>query len=862
MRPAWRLAINSLSGRRSRTLLLVAAVALSAALITAVSCAMASVHAGVRKRVMTTVGAADLRVQRRGSDVFDDDLLAQIEAWPEVKLVSGRLQGPITLKNPKTNVEFTTLGNGIIPDREGQIRPFELVAGRMVADQGPSRTSAPGTGELVIDEAVAEKLGSTVGEQLEVVRFGDSMMLQLVGIVKRPPLGFMMQPETFVSLDTMGRLTERSGKLREIDVVLRDSREAEKIALRRAGEFDKGIVLRPSSKITSGLEKNMQSSQIGMSIASVLSFLAASFIIMTGLSTNVTERLRELAMLRCIGAMRAQLAESQLAIGLLIGLAGATAGVPLGMLGAFFLVLLFPDHLPGGFTVNWVGLGLALGGSMMAGLIGAAWPAVRAARTSPLEALAVRARPATRRGIILCGVIGTVLAMVHLTIFALDTSADFKFWADMTVGVPSAFTGYFLLSVPVMVLVTLSLSGLVSKLMGLPRGLLRRNITATPYRFGFTAGAMMMGLALLVAIWTNGRAVTRDWLGTLEFPDGFATGISISERTRERVAALPFVRDVCAVTIQNFKTDAFGLKIFDNTNTSFVAFDPEPFFRMTRLTWIEGDPQTALKRLNEGGAVIVAQEFKVAKGIGVGDKLPLKSGGKTYTFEVVGVVASPGLDIASKFFDIGQEYLDQAVNAVFGTRDDLRRIFNNTGVQLLQFSLDPAVDDKKALAEIRKAGGFEIVQAGSGREIKSEISSVLSSSFLVMSVIAVAAMLVAGFGVANLIVAGVQARQFEFGVLRAIGAERGLIARLVLAEAVLIAITACIVGTVFGTQAAWAGQRMYQVMLGLVLNLSVPVAPTLAGWVVTAVITLGAAGPTVWALSRRRPRELLGAVRG
>lgn len=857
MRPAWRLAINSLSGRRSRTLLLVAAVALSAALITAVSCAMASVHSGVRTRVLATVGAADLRVARTGSDVFDASILTRIEAWPEVALASGRLQGPITLKNPRNGRELTTLGNGIMPDRESRIRPYDLSAGRMVADG-----NGDGPAEIVIDDGAAEKLEAVVGDVFDVVRFGEPVQLSLVGIARRPPLGFMMQPESFVTLSTMQRLTERPNRLREIEVVLKDSRAAERIAVQRAGEFEKGIVLQPSSKITSGLEKNMQSSQIGMSIASVLSFLAASFIIMTGLSTNVTERLRELAMLRCIGAMRGQLAESQLAIGLLLGLTGAAAGVPMGMLGALFLVLLFPDHLPGGFTVNWVGLGLALGGSMMAGLIGAAWPAIRAARTSPLEALAVRARPATRRGIILCGVIGVALALVHVAIFAIKTSADFKFWADMTVGVPSAFTGYFLLSVPAMALVTLAASGMVSTLFGLPRGLLRRNVSATPYRFGFTAGAMMMGLALLVAIWTNGRAITRDWLGTLEFPDGFATGVSISERTRDRVAALPFVKDVCAVTIQNFKTDAFGLKAFDNTNTSFVAFDPEPFFRMTRLTWVEGDAETALARLKQGGAVIVAREFKVAKNIGVGSKLTLKSGDKSYTFDVVGVVASPGLDIASKFFDIGQEYLDQAVNAVFGTRDDLRRIFNNTGVQLLQFSLEPTVDDKKALAEIRKAGGFEIVSAGSGREIKTEISSVLNSSFLVMSIIAIAAMLVAGLGVANLIVAGVQARQYEFGVLRAIGADRGLVSRLVLGEAVLIAITACIVGTIFGTQAAWAGQKMYEVMLGLLLKLHVPIGPTLAGWLVTAIITLGAAGPTAWALSRRKPRELLGAVRG
>ncbi|MFN7019702.1 MAG: FtsX-like permease family protein [Phycisphaerales bacterium] len=841
-----------MSGRSSRSALLVAAVALSAALITAVSCSMASLHRGVRQRVESTVGAADLRVQRIGKDVFSADLMARVEAWPEVTLAVGRLGGPISLSNPRTGKDFTTVGNGVMPDRELRVRPQTLLEGRFVEKDG----------EVALQEQAAVELGARVGDLLDVDRWGEPVKLTVVGIVKNPPLSELIPPESWVPLETMGRITEKPGSLRDIDVVIRDSSRAEGLAAEKAPEFDKGVVLRPASKVTSGLAKNMQSSQIGMAIASMLSFLAASFIIMTGLSTNVTERQRELAMLRCIGAMRWQLAESQLIGGLVIGLVGSLFGLPLGIIGAYVLTRLFPDQLPV-FAINWLGLAFALGGSMFAGLLGAAWPAIRASRTTPLEALTIRSRPASVRGIVLCGVIGVLCAAAHAGIFLTSAPADVKFWADMVFGIPAAFTGYFLISVPVTVVAASLLAALISRVFRLPGEVLRRTILATPYRFGFTAGAMMMGLALLVALWTNGRSVTRDWLGTLSFPDAFVTGISMSEKTLDRIKSMPQVKDSCAVTIQNFKTEAFGLKAFDNVNTSFVAFEPAPFFRMTKMTWVEGDERTALERLERGGAVIVAQEYKVAKGIGVGDKVTLYSGGKPYVFDVVGVVNSPGLDIASKFFDIGEEYLDQAVNAVFGSRDDLKRMFGNSAINLIQMSFQPEVTDQEAvLRQIRRAAGFEIVSAGSGKAVKAEIAQVLHTSFLVMSVVAVGAMLVASFGVANLIVAGIQARQFEFGVLRAIGAERGLISRLVLGEAAVVAAAACVVGTIFGIQAAWAGQRMNEAMIGLKLSLAVPVGPTLAGWAMTALITLGSAGPAVWALSRKHPRELLGVVRG
>jgi putative ABC transport system permease protein len=434
----------------------------------------------------------------------------------------------------------------------------------------------------------------------------------------------------------------------------------------------------------------------------------------------------------------------------------------------------------------------------------------------------------------------------------------------MTVGIPALFAGYFLMAVPVTVACARLAGPVLAAVLRVPRDVLVRTILATPYRFGFTSGAMMMGLALMVGIWTNGSAIMRDWLGTLEFPDAFVAGVSLSEKTRARIDALPFVTATAAVSMQPLKTDAFGIKTFDNGEqmTTFVGFDPEPFFKMTRLAWVEGDPATALEKLKRGNAVIVAKEFKVTRGIGVGSTLRLEWDHKPHEFEVVGVVNSPGLDIASKFFSIGDDYLDQSVNAVFGSRDDLRRLFGNTGIQLIQVSIDPRYDDKQAIKEIRKLAGFEVVSAGSGREIKAEIRKFLTSTLFISSLVAVGAMLVACFGVANLIVAGIQARTFEFGVIRAIGGQRAVLSRLVLGEALVVALGACLMGTLMGAQISWGGQRMMELILGLVLRVHLPPGPIAAGWGAVTLITVGAAWPAIWALGKKQPRELLAVVRG
>lgn len=891
MRPAWRLGISSLSGRRSRTALLVGAVALSAALIAAVACSMASVHASLRSRIESTVGRSDLRITNIGKDQFDLSVAHKVESWPEVQLVVPRLRDALGLENSRTGKRIGTQGNGVFLDKEFELRPLELVEGRTPkTDQ-----------EIVLDTRAAELLEAKVGDTL-VARKGENavnraleriggvlgdvmkkrresaenaqaaaapMSFTVVGISKQPSLGMgiAIRPETVVSWAALRAFGDRGDKISEVDVILRETAAAEQVAKAHEGEFARGLAVRPSAKVTSGLNDQIKQSQVGMAIASMLAYLAASFIIMTGLTTNVNERQRELAMLRCIGASKLQMGESQLVVGAIIGVLGAAIGIPLGALGALILVKSFPEQLPGGFAVNWVSLATAVVGSIIAGLIGAAWPAIRAARTSPLEALGARAKVVGVRGLVICAVVGVALAIVHLTIIFNAKNADQAFWGDITVGLPSMFVGYFVASVPVFVLVARVIGPVLGRLFGLPAGLLHKTVLATPYRFGFTSGAMMMGLALLVAIWTNGRAVMEDWLEQLKFPDAFVAGVAISDSTRQRIADLPFVTDTVAIQTLTMKSTAFGLESFDHTETTFIAFEPEPFFKMTTLQWVDGTPEKAIPRLKQGGAVLVAKEFQTARGTKVGDSITLTYEDKPYTFEVVGVVSSPGLDIVNSWFEIGEDYAKQAVNAVFGSREDMRKLFGVETSRLLQVGLKTEVngvpvDDKAALQMIKEVGGAGIIDAGSGRQILGEVKMFLSGSLYIFSLVAVGAMAIACFGVANLIVAGIQARQFEFGVLRAVGAQQGLLSRLVLGEAVLIAITACIMGTAMGIHGARAGQRVNELLIGMKIEGWPPVLPTLGGCVAVVLITIAAALPAIAGLNRKKVRELLGAVRG
>jgi putative ABC transport system permease protein len=852
MPPAWRLALNSLDGRRRRTALLSLAVALAAALIAAVACASSTVTATLAYRVERTVGAADVRVRAVNDKPFADDVLPLLRDWPDAKIVAPRARGPIPLYNPRTELRAVAIGHGIDPPSEYALRDLAIGEGRRVEADG----------EIAIDLALAEEIGAQVGDTLDVESWGEPVTLTVVGVLERQPIGTLAAAhrfETYVTLDDLGVITSEPNRLDQIDIALTNPDLASTITPPEG--FPSTLIVQPTERLTSGLDRSVQSSRFGLLMAAVLTFIAAAFIILTGLTTNLSERTRELAMLRCIGASRSQLARSQFIIGAIVGLSGGLLGAPLGAFLAFVLATIFEDRLPAGFVLSYFGLALALFGALFAGLLGASWPAWSASHVRPLQALASRAVKPRPRTLAIAFAVSLLLLGAQAAIVLLAPDGQTLFWLYTTTALPLMMVGYFLLGPPVCAIVALALGPVIERAFNLPRNLMRSSVLATPFRNGFTAAALMVGLAMMTSLWTEGRAFL-GWADRIQFPDAFAHGwLGIDDAARARVDDLPFVKQTVGVSLLRIDSE-FGVRALSPMKTSFIGFEPDPFFDMTRITWDEGSLDTALPKLKAGNAILVAREFKIARGYSVGDTYTITHNGTPHDFEIVGVISSPGLDIASKYFDIGQEYYSQAIHAVFGTRDDMKRLFGVDTVNLIQIDLDDAVPDREAMKEVRKALGSSLLVVGSGREIKDLINSVGGGTLRVMSFVAIGAMGIACLGVANIVIAGIDARRFEFGVLRAVGADRTLVARLILAEILVIAIAACVLGAGLGLQHAWGAAQMNRLLAGLELRLRPPVGPMLLGCAALITLALLAAAVPLRALMKQGPRELLATVRG
>ncbi|MFZ9882735.1 MAG: hypothetical protein ACO3QC_15200, partial [Phycisphaerales bacterium] len=326
------------------------------------------------------------------------------------------------------------------------------------------------------------------------------------------------------------------------------------------------------------------------------------------------------------------------------------------------------DALEHGAGLDGAGAVLAVAGATASGVLGAAFPAIRAARISPLEALAIRARPPSRRAVLHASLAALALIAVWAAMLAPE-DRNTRFWLYATLGLPMIHIAWFLLSVPATLAVSRVTSPVLERLLAIPRGMLSGSVSRMPWRLGFTAGALMVAVSILVSTRSNGDAIIRDLRERVRFADGFVfctSGLSPDEQAR--IKALDGVAQALPIGYLPLKLageQVFGIEGMGPANVVCVGFEPRPFLEMNRLDWLQGDPATAVPRLEQGDAVLVAPEFLVARGLGVGSRLRLGSGPNEAEFEIVGVVTAAGLDMATQTFGMRQIYMEQAVSCVF-----------------------------------------------------------------------------------------------------------------------------------------------------------------------------------------------------
>ncbi len=837
----WRATWRSLLARKVRLLLTGIAIVLGVGFISGTYVLTDTLNAAFNDLFTQTTRGVDVQVQ--GTEAFALDpsqgggggserqpipgsVATQIEGLAGVQQVVGNVQGYAQLVDPVTEEAITTTGAPTIGSSWTPLAGLEIVEG-----SEPTNST-----QVAIDAGTAKAHNLSVGDQIRILFEGPAREFTISAVIRIGGTDSLLGATLAVfDTSTAQDVLNRPGAFDFLSVVAKEGVAATTLRDEINSILPEGYEAitgeTAAQQAADAVSKGLGFLQTFLLVFAMVALFVGAFIIFNTFNIIVTQRVRELGLLRTLGASRRQVMVSVVVESLLTGLLASAVGLVAGIGIASGLQALLK-----GFGIDVPSTALLIKSrtivvSMVLGtlvtVVASVAPARRASRVAPIEALRETGSPPTssmkRRS--LSGAAVTLLGVGALGkgLFTHTSNAA----SVVGLGAALTFIGVAILSP----LFTRPLAGWIGAPFNrrpISGRLGRQNSMRNPRRTASTAAALMIGLGLVSFVAVASASLKASASAALDKAlkaDYIVSGSNFnpfSPQVAADMAADPAFEVVSGVRQNQVKI---------GTSSAFItAIDPSTFGAVSSLEFSTG----GLNGLEQPGGVLLYKGVATSKNLQIGDEIRIgfaSTGVQPFTVEGIYTDSSLLGDYAISIADYETNFVQQLDVFALAT-------------------LAPGVDKAQAGAAIdRVTAIYPNVQVQDQTEFKETQAAAIDRFLGLVTALLLMAILIALFGIVNTLGLSIYERIREIGLLRAVGMSRKQVKRMIRVEAVIIAILGAILGVAIGIL---FGIAMQQALKDIgITKLAIPV-----GQLIVYMVIAGLAGVVAAFFPARRAAKL------
>jgi putative ABC transport system permease protein len=715
---------------------------------------------------------------------FSAEVLNQVREVDGVEQAAGGIFSTIRF----VDEEGEQLSAAFAPEFVSSVapEPFETLT---YTDGRPPETAD----EASIDESTADRENFEIGDTLRIAGPAGVKGYEIVGLQRLGSTSSGGSSTAQLTLEEAQRLTDKQGQFDGISVEAAEGVSPDELARRIDDVLPARLTVetgvQAAERQSEDIKEDLSFFRIVLLVFGGVALLVGSFLIFNTFSITVAQRIRELGMLRTLGATRGQILRGMVLEAAIIGALGSVLGVLAGIGFAAALNAVFKSFgidLPNTGTViaaRTVALALVVG--MAVTFAAALSPALRATRVSPMAALLEAALPESRtHGRVFTAVaVLLMLGGLALTCLGLFGGLDSNAAAGAVGGGAVAILFGVSMFSPRLVRPLASVAGWpLEKVRGITGRLARENAVRKPGRTAVTAAALMIGLAVVVFVTvfaagissSIGNAIDRNFQGdvVLQNVDGFSP---ISPGAAREAAQVDGVRTVSSLSFAGAEYQGKDIRV--------SAVDPSTVSEVLTLEWEEGSPDT-LSGIT-GDAAVLDDAWASSNDVEVGDQVTVRTPlERELTLTVDGTI---------------KDNADLLGNVVL-SEDTLRREFGSRQPSMTLVALEEGANADRVQEQItqRVDRRFPTIDTLNQQELKDNQEEQINQLVGFFYVLLALAIVISLLGIVTTLALSIHERTRELGMLRAVGMSRRQVRTMVRYESVITALIGAILGTVLG----------------------------------------------------------------